>query len=94
LYLGGLVLVVVVDLVIPEQSLVAVAPEEVLCADVLIGIFNTLFQRRHVFPVLPMLIPQVVGVDAAEDQGGDDDAVGYKVSFPWPSGRLRRREDY
>lgn len=27
------------------------------------------------FPVLPMFVPQVPGVDAAEDEAGDDDTV-------------------
>lgn len=73
--LSDLVLVVVVDLVVPEHGLVAVAPEEVLGPDVLVGVLDALLQRGHVLPVLPMLVPQVICVDAAEDQAGNDDAV-------------------
>jgi hypothetical protein len=73
--LGGLVLVVVVDAVVPEKGLVAVAPRVVLGADVLVGILNALLQGRHVGPVLPVVGPEVVGVDAGEDQAGDDAAV-------------------
>lgn len=79
--LSLLVFVVIVDLVIPEHRLITIAPEEVLRSDVLIRVFDSLLQRRHVLPVLPMLIPQVPGVDASEDEAGDDDAVGF-VSIP------------
>jgi hypothetical protein len=41
---SSLVLVVIVDLVIPEQRLVSIAPEEVLRADVLVWVFNSLLQ--------------------------------------------------
>jgi hypothetical protein len=68
--LGGLVLVVVVDAVVPEQGLVTVAPRVVLGADVLVGVLNALLQRRHVVPVLPMLVPEVIGVDGGENQEG------------------------
>lgn len=73
--LGGLVLVVVVDAVVPEQGLVTVAPGEVLGADVLVGVLDALLQRRHMRPVLPMLVPQVVGVGGCEQNAGEDTAV-------------------
>jgi len=73
LYLGLLVLAVVVDLFVPEESLVTISPEEVLGPKILVRIFDTLFQRWEVFPMLPMLVPQVPRVDASEDEAGDDD---------------------
>lgn len=55
--------------------LVAIAPGEVLGADVLISILGTLLKWGHVLPVLPVLIPKVVGIDATEDQAGNDSAI-------------------
>ena len=72
--LSLLVLLVIVDLVIPKESLVPVAPEEVLCPQVLVRVLNPLLQRWQVGPVLPMLLPKVPRVDATEDQAWDDDA--------------------
>jgi len=43
LYLGLLVLAVVVDLFVPEESLVTISPEEVLGPKILVRIFDTLF---------------------------------------------------
>jgi len=40
--LHGLIFIVIVNLVVPEESLVTVSPEEVLRSDILIWIFNTL----------------------------------------------------
>lgn len=57
-----------------QQGLVAVAPGEVLGAHVLVGVLDPLLQRRQVLPVLPVLVPQVPRVDAAQDQGGDHHA--------------------
>lgn len=65
----------VVDRVVPEQGLVAVAPGVVLGADVLVGVLDALLEGGHVRPVLPVLRPEVVGVGAGEDQAGDDAAV-------------------
>lgn len=55
--------------------LVTVAPGEVLHADVLVGVLGALLQRGHVLPVLPVLLPEVVGVDAAADQAGNNGTV-------------------
>lgn len=44
--LGSFVLVVVVDLVVPEQRLVSITPEEVLRANVLVWIFDSFLQGR------------------------------------------------
>jgi hypothetical protein len=57
LHSGRLVLVVVVDLVIPEKSLVSIPPEEVLCPDVLVWVFDSFLQGWEMAPVFPMLIP-------------------------------------
>lgn len=60
----------------PSQAhLVTVTPEEVLGADVLVGVLGQLGSRGLVGLVLPVLEPQAVGVDTAEDDRGDDDAV-------------------
>ena len=59
----------VVDLVVPESSLVTIAPREVLGADVLVGVLDALLKRRKVVPVLPVFIPEVVRVDTGKDQG-------------------------
>jgi hypothetical protein len=73
--LGGLVLVVVVDAGVPEEGLVAVSPGEVLGPDVLVGVLDALLERGHVAPVLPVLVPEVVGVVAREDDAGGDTTV-------------------
>lgn len=59
-----------------QSGLVAVTPEEVLGADVLVRVLGALLERREVRPVLPMLIPKVVGVDRGQSESGDDGAVG------------------
>jgi len=68
-----LVLVVIVDLVIPEECLVTIPPEEVPRSHVLVRIFHALLKRRQVLPMFPMFVPQVVGVDGCEDEAGNDD---------------------
>jgi hypothetical protein len=54
--------------------LVTITPWVVLVTDVLVWVFDSFLERRHVLPVLPMLCPQVIGVDASEDQAGNDRA--------------------
>lgn len=76
----------VVDRVVPEEGLVAVAPGEVLGADVLVGVLDALLERRHVLPVLPVLRPQVPGVQAREDEGRRDAAgEGFWLALIRPS---------
>lgn len=58
-----------------QDGLVTVAPLVVLGADVLVSVLGALLQRRHVGPVLPVLVPQVVGVGTSGNQGDGDDAV-------------------
>lgn len=60
---------------IGPAHLVTVTPEEVLGADVLVGVLGSLGLGRKVGLVLPVLNPQTVGVDTTEDDRGDDDAV-------------------
>jgi hypothetical protein len=50
------------------SDLISISPEEVLRPNVLIRIFNSLFQRRQVAPVLPMLVPQIPRIDTTEDE--------------------------
>jgi hypothetical protein len=57
----------IIHLIIPKHRLIPISPEKVLRPDVLVRILDPLFQGREMFPVLPMLGPQVVGIDAAED---------------------------
>lgn len=46
--------------------------------DVLVWVLDALLQRRHVRPVLPVLVPENICVGAGPDQGGDADAAGGK----------------
>jgi hypothetical protein len=57
----------IINLVIPKQRLITISPKEIPGADVLVRILDAFFQWGHVFPVLPMLVPEVPGVDAGED---------------------------
>jgi hypothetical protein len=52
-------------------DLVAVSKPEVLASNVLVWVFNSLFQRRQMLPMFPMLGPQVVGIDASQNETGD-----------------------
>lgn len=63
-----------------QTHLVSVAPEEVLGADVLVRILSSLLQRRQVRPVLPMLVPQDIGVQASNDQAREGHAVKVSIS--------------
>lgn len=54
--------------------LVTVTPLVVLGADVLVRVLGALLQRGHVRPVLPMSIPQVIGVGPGEREAGTDAA--------------------
>lgn len=55
-------------------DLVAITPLVVLGADVLVRILGALLQRRHVVPVVPVLVPEPVGVGTRQGEGGDDAA--------------------
>merc|ERR1712096_150567 len=71
-----LLLLVVVDLGVPEEGLVTVSPEVVLGPDVLEGVLGLVLEGGAVRDVLPVLGPEPVGVDAGEDDGGDHDVDG------------------
>lgn len=58
-----------------KTHLIAVTPEEVLSADVLVWVFRLVLERGAVRDVLPMLVPKTPGVDAGDDCGGDHHAV-------------------
>lgn len=75
----SLVFVVVVDLIIPEKCLVSITPAEVLRSNVLVWVFNSLFQGWEMTPMFPMLVPQVPGVDTTEYKAGNDDTVTESV---------------
>jgi len=66
----------VIDLVVPEEGLVPISPEEVLRSDVLVWIFDSLLQWGEMAPVLPMLVPQIPCIDAAENEAWDDNVEG------------------
>lgn len=70
--------------------LVTVAPEEVLGADVLVGVLGLLLTGVDVLlvlDVLPVGIPPQLGVDAGEDDAGDGDAVdASSVTVPRANG--------
>ena len=51
-----------------KSHLVTVSPRVVLHTDVLVRVLGALLHRGHVLPVLPVLLPEVVGVDSGKDQ--------------------------
>jgi hypothetical protein len=82
----------IIHLIIPKQRLIPITPEEVLGPNILIRVLDSLLQRRQMLPMLPMLVPEVLGVDGAEDQAGDDDAGGMVSGCSHTAGRrLRER---
>jgi hypothetical protein len=56
-------------------DLVTVSPEVVLRSEVLVWIFNALFQRRQMLPMFPMFVPQIPCVDGSEDKAGDNNTA-------------------
>jgi hypothetical protein len=73
--LGSLILVVVVDLVVPEQGLVPIAPAEVPGSNVLVRVLDALLQWWQMRPMLPMLVPQVVCIDSGKNEARDHTAM-------------------
>ena len=57
-----------------QEGLVSVSPEEVLCAEVLVRVLSALLKWLHVGPVLPVLVPENVGVGGSNDQCWDNSA--------------------
>jgi hypothetical protein len=61
--------------------LVTVSEGEVLDTDVLVRVLGALLKRGHVGPVLPVLSPEVVSVEATANQAGNNGAVNQLVSL-------------
>lgn len=55
-----------------ETYLVTIAPWVVLHTHVLVGVLGAFLERGHVLPVLPMLHPEIIGIDAGEGQARDN----------------------
>lgn len=62
-----------------ETHLITISPEIVLRSHVLIWVFNSVLQRRHVAPVDPMFLPQIPGIEGTKDNAGDHDAVNNQL---------------
>lgn len=65
-----------------RTHLVTIAPEEVLGPDVHVWVLGPLLNRASVGKVLPMLVPEAVGVDAGQAEGWDDDAAKELDMYP------------
>ena len=55
--------------------LVTVAPWVGLASDVQVVVLRSLLLRRHVALVLPVLVPQSVGVDGGDQKTRNGDAI-------------------
>lgn len=64
-----------------QAYLVTVSPGEVLGADVLVGVLGALLEWGHVAPVLPVLLPQVVGIETAGNHDGNDSAIYSSINW-------------
>jgi hypothetical protein len=69
--------------------LVAITPEEVLGADVLVRVLR-LVRGGFVGLVLPMGVPSKLGVNASDDEAGNGDADGMLAIFGKLSGSQNR----
>lgn len=66
--------------------LITITPEVVLGSDVLVWVLRSLLQGRLMSPMLPMLIPQDIGIDGGNNQAGPSDAtIGQHSSNNIPS---------
>jgi hypothetical protein len=65
-----------IDLVIPKQCLIPVAPPKSLGPDILIRKLNFLLGERAVDFVIVVLTVQFVGVEDGDDDGGKGDVEG------------------
>lgn len=54
--------------------LVTIAPEEVLCTEVEIWVRLSLLKARAMSYVLPVLVPEPVGIGGGDGKAGDDEA--------------------
>lgn len=50
-----------------ETNLVSISPEVVLAPDVLVRVLSAVFESRQVFPVFPMFVPEIIGIDASDE---------------------------
>lgn len=57
-----------------KTHLITISPGVVLHPEVLVGVLGTLLERGHVLPVLPVLIPEVPGVDTGKQHARNDSA--------------------
>ena len=67
---------VIVHLVIPKQSLVAVTPRKGLVPDVQIFVLRSLGRRGTVLLMFPVLVPKDVGVGSGDEEGRDGNEDG------------------
>jgi len=68
---------VIVDVVVPKEGLVSITPEVVLGTNVLVWVFGLLLSGDWIVcNVLPVLVPQVPGVDTGDNQGRNGDIEG------------------
>ena len=58
-----------------NSHLIAITPWEVLASNILVRVLCAFFEWRHVVPMVPMLVPEVVSIDSGKDQAGRDHAI-------------------
>jgi hypothetical protein len=68
---------VMIDLVIPKQRLIPIAPPKRLGPDILIGKLDFILGERAVDFVIVVLAVQFVGVEDGDDDGGEGDVESY-----------------
>ena len=66
----------IVHLVIPKQSLVAVTPRKGFVPDVQIFVLRSLLRRGTVLLMFPVLVPKDVGVGSGDEEGRDGNEDG------------------
>ena len=63
----------IVRVVVPKQSLIAVTPRKRLVSDVQVFVLRSLRWRGTVLLMLPVLVPKDVGVGSSDEEGRDGD---------------------
>lgn len=58
----------IVGLEVPEKRLVTIPPRVILASDVLVRVFNAILKRGHMVPVIPVLFPEVIGIERTKRQ--------------------------
>ena len=56
-------------------DLITIAPRVGFCSDVHVRIFDSILQGRHMLPMFPVLIPQVLRIERSYDKGRYDDTM-------------------